>query len=108
MARSTQRGCSESEEVAGTRHGLLQLHLLAEARRLQGGPKAHLRGVLDVAAMAVWPRGAETWSPRGSVSSWVRRVGRRGLQRLLEAAAGVKLAPRRGAREGMEQRPAVR
>ena len=67
MARSTQRGCSESEEVAGTRHGLLQLHLLAEARRLQGGPKAHLRGVLDVAAMAVWPRGGSSTATQAGV-----------------------------------------
>ena len=72
------------------RRRLLQMHQGAEARRQQGGPTVRLRGVLDVAAMAVWPRGAEVWSPRDSVSSWVRRVGRRSLQRLPEAAAGMR------------------
>ena len=52
VARSTRRGCSESEEVAGTR-----MCRGTEVRRRWGGPAARLREVLGTTAMVVWPHG---------------------------------------------------
>jgi hypothetical protein len=53
--RVARRQCVE--EVASTRRGLQRMRQGAEARRQRGGPAARLRGVLDMEAMAVWPRG---------------------------------------------------